>query len=122
MNHTHTSATPFSWLPELLLALLIGASGAFIAGYLLSLNQPPDLVHYRLNGLSLPVPALLRGLPAAGALLLPAIAWRCGDFRLTLSRLNRMLFPLLLPLPVIPAAPDSYWTVLITAAAAGVAF
>lgn len=122
MNHTHTSATPFSWLPELLLALLIGASGAFIAGYLLSLNQPPDLVHYRLNGLSLPVPALLRGLPAAGALLLPAIAWRCGDFRLTLSRLNRMLFPLLLPLPVIPAAPDSYWTVLFTAAAAGVAF
>ena len=33
-----------------------------------------------------------------------------------------MLFPLLLPLPVIPAAPDSYWTVLFTAAAAGVAF
>ena len=71
MNHTHTSATPFSWLPELLLALLIGASGAFIAGYLLSLNQPPDLVHYRLNGLSLPVPALLRGLPAAGRCCCP---------------------------------------------------
>ena len=122
MNHTHTSATPFSWLPELLLALLIGASGAFTAGYLFCLNQPPDLVHYRLNGLSLPASALLRWLPAAGALVLPAIAWRCGDFRLTLSRLNRMLFPLLLPMPVIPAAPDSYWTVLFTAAAAGVAF
>ena len=122
MNQPNSFLTRFSWLIEPIITLLISCSGIFSIAYLLCLNQPIDLIHYRLTGLSLPdSPLMWYLLPTTGVLLLIFMTCQPGKFQNKLASFNQMLSPLLIPLPVILLAPNSYWTTLLLIAAVGVA-
>ncbi len=111
MKNLNLFAMPFKPLLEMLLAFLIGASIVLATGWLICLNQV-HVIFYRMNGLNLPATPWRWGIPALGALLLPVIALRQGNFSQALIRLNRMLFPALLAPIAILIAPNSYWTAL----------
>lgn len=106
---------------QLPLSASIGMAGVWSLIFLYFRVPFVNQIHYWVGYLPIP-PEIYAITLIPGALLLPAAAYFSQNFLPTLRLLNKTLFPLLIPIPVLLLFPDSYFSLLLPILASGIAF
>ncbi len=107
------------WLVELPLAILIGMAGAWSLFSLYFWQLSIDQIHYIVSNYPIPGDiAIMVAVP--GAVVILAVPGLRRDFIQFLRRLNRALFPLLIPVPFLMLFPSNYFCLLMPILAWGI--